>query len=181
MYGQMSKQISNNSYFMHIVGISQRMLLPWLLWEEQITKKKLILKNRKEAKRKKWPSYVNTNFILSNFHNFEIFSWLETHFIHQIFMLFMPEYSIPLIERREGWILKYKRFFIIIERTFLCVKVFWWLYKNLLLWNFVLELSQNKSLKWHFYYTLMNIRPEYFIECNKENWKIEKKKFFFTK
>lgn len=42
--------------------------------------------------RKKWPSYVNTNFILSNFHNFEIFSCLlvslvETHFIHQIFML----------------------------------------------------------------------------------------------
>jgi hypothetical protein len=112
-------------------------------------KKKLILKNRKGERRKKWPSYVNTNFILSNFHNFEIFSWLlETHFIHQIFMLFMPEYSIPLIGKRVR-AAKYKRFFII-EKDFLCVlRYFRWRYKILLLLLkiFVLELSQNKKFK----------------------------------
>lgn len=47
MYGQMSKQISNNSYFMHIVGIFE-----WFrsLELRRIThKKKLILKNRMES------------------------------------------------------------------------------------------------------------------------------------
>lgn len=169
MYGQMSKQISNNSYFMHIVGIFE-----WFrsLELRRITHKKIDFKEQDGEwgggwgkERKKWPSYVNTNFILSNFHNFEIFSCLlvslvETHFIHQIFML-LSWRIFNTINRgesnmSEGWNNNTQKISPSLSKDiFYAVKVF---YENFIeffiLFSFcpqaVTEQNKFKKFKWHF-------------------------------